>query len=685
MFKQFATDLYAHFAEMCKDAQCLYRTDTDKDSLWVTYLNSFPSELNPMYRERTEHDCSCCRQFVKQIGNLVVIKDGQLTTIWDFKTANNGYQQVANAMNAFVKQHKVCGAFFTNQRKYGTKENFEYLISDDGSHKVITYNHFFVDMPRWAVVQEPSTFMSNVNSSKEVFQRALNELTMDALDIVLELIESNTLYRGTENKSMVVSFKEQKQKYDAIATDDAKSLFAWEKASELQHITHIRNTSIGTLLVNLSDGMEVDVAVTAYEKMVAPENYRRPKAIYTQRMLDDAKKQISELGYMDSLPRRYANLNDITVNDILFVDRDVSKQVFGKGEAIGFFDDMEKTVAVDPRKFSRVDEVTIDDFIDKVIPTAHNIDVLLENQHTKNMVSVIAPKDRDAKPMFKWNNPFSWTYTGNMTDSSLKANVEKAGGNVHGVLRFSIQWNDDPQQYDNNDLDAHCISPKSHIYFGKRRELGGTGNLDVDIIHPIPGEAAVENITWPSKSGMEIGDYLFFVHCYSNRGGRTGFRAEIEYDGIIHSYDYHTPLKSNEEVKVAYVTLHDDGRFSIEDRLPSGMKTRQFWGVQTQNWLPVSVIMHSPNHWDGESGIGAKHTFFMLKDCVNPEQPNPFFNEFLNSDFKDYKRVMEALGSCAKVEDTENQLSGVGFNHTQRNSVLVKVKGATERVLKVKF
>lgn len=346
---------------------------------------------------------------------------------------------------------------------------------------------------------------------------------------------------------------------------------------------------------------------------------------------------------------------------------------------------MEKTIAVDPKKFSRVYEVTIDDFIDKVLSTAHSVDVLLENQHAKNMVSLIAPKDRDAKPMFKWKNPFSWAYTGNMTDSSLKANVEKAGGNVHGVLRFSIQWNDDLQQFDNNDLDAHCITPKSHIYFGSKRELGGYGNLDVDIIHPISGKAAVENITWSSKIGMEIGDYLFFVHCYSNLGGRTGFRAEIEYDGIIHSYDYHTPLKRNEKVKVANVTLHDDGTFSIIDFLPSGLKTRQVWGVQTQTWLPVSVIMHSPNHWDCESGIGAKHTFFMLKNCVNPEQPNPFFNEFLNDDFKDYKRVMEALGSRAKVDDTENQLSGIGFNHTQRNFVLVKVKGATERVLRVKF
>ena len=442
----------------------------------------------------------------------------------------------------------------------------------------------------------------------------------------------------------------------------------------------IRNTAIGTLLVNLSEGMDVDAAVTAFEKVVAPANYKRPKAIFTKKMLEDAQKTVTELGYLNSLGRRFATLDDITANNILFCNRDAAPRVMG---AANPFEAMAKSLGTDPKKFGRAEEIGIEKFVKEVLPTAAGLELFMENRFSKNMVSLIAPQDKSAPSMFKWSNGFSWAYTGNMADSDIRENVKAAGGKVDGVLRFSIQWNDVPGEWDENDEDAHCIEPnKNHIYFGNKWHPRTDGRLDVDITHPSRDKAAVENITWPDIKKMKEGEYSFYVNCFASRGGKTGFRAEIEFDGNIYSFNYDKPLHGGQNVAVAKVTLKD-GKFSIKEQLPSSTSTREIWGVNSNQFVPVSVAMYSPNYWDEQTGNGNRHYFFMLKDCVNPEKPNGFYNEFLKADLLQHKRVFEALGSQMAVQSVDDQLSGVGFSETQHNSFIVKVQGATERVLKV--
>ena len=167
------------------------------------------------------------------------------------------------------------------------------------------------------------------------------------------------------------------------------------------------------------------------------------------------------------------------------------------------------------------------------------------------MVSLIAPKNPDTPTMFKWNNGFSWAYSGNITDSDIRENVKSAGGKVDGDLRFSIQWNEDGK--DNCDLDAHCKEAGGYeIYYGSARKPNFSptrGQLDVDIIDP-KGKIAVENITWANRKTMDIGKYLFFVNRYSG-SVKNGFRAEIEFDGKIYSFDYSKPMRYKENVQVA--------------------------------------------------------------------------------------------------------------------------------------
>lgn len=93
--------------------------------------------------------------------------------------------------------------------------------------------------------------------------------------------------------------------------------------------------------------MDLDTAIKKYESNCRfPENYKRPKAIFTKKMLDEAMKKIQELGYLNSLGRRFATLDDITVNNVLFSNKDSIKKISG----FNIFEEMASEIPISPKK-----------------------------------------------------------------------------------------------------------------------------------------------------------------------------------------------------------------------------------------------------------------------------------------------------------------------------------------------
>jgi len=679
IFADLERKLNKHVDSMIKDVNTLFVVDVDKDTLWNLYLYNFPEGMNKVYRTRTENDCSACRHFVKAFGNVVSIKNGIVTSVWDFE-AGPKYGPSVKVLSEYVKSRTISGIFVTDTCCMGTEKDFERLESGE----VVTWEHMYVELPdrfKTSGRLTLDTVRGRASDLRNVFKRSLDEISEDAVASVLELIAQNSLYKGEEWKTVLESFQKHQKAYAKLSPRE-KDLYAWEQSVLAGPvISKIRNHSIGVLLVDISKGIDLDEAVRKYEAIVAPSNYKRPKAIFTAKMLQDAEKTVKELGFMESLGRQHATLNDITVNNIIYANRDVAKHL--KGNVFG---ELAKEQAISPKSFDRIEEISIEKFVSEVLPSVQNVEVLLENRHQSNLVSLIAPQDKNAPSMFKWNNGFSWAYSGNITDS-MKQRVKSLGGDISGALRFSIQWNDN---HDNeNDFDAHCIEPTGgHIYFAHKRMHVSSGELDVDITQPsrqTKDGIAVENITWSNLSRIPEGTYQLFVHNYNHKGGRSGFTAEVEFDGQIHSFTYNKELRQGEKVPVADVEYSRRDGFKIIEKIPSSLTSRKLWNLDTQQFHLVSVVMMSPNYWDGQDSIGNRHFFFMLKGCQNSEQPNGFFNEYLKNELLEHKRVFEALGSKMRVEPSEEQLSGLGFSSTQRNSLVVRVTGHVNRIVKVVF
>lgn len=675
-FKDIALAIRKHTDNMTKNAKALYETNIDKDKLATIYNTGHIGPRAEIFRKRPTYSCSACYNFIKKFGGVVAIDGDKVVSVWDAITGDPMYDSIFKSMSEYVKSAKISRFYITGEADQGIKSNIE--LTED--KKTITWHHLHAVLPD-RLLNKTKLSDDSINSSMhgkvESLKRALTDITEDAITTTLGLINGNDIYRGSEFKGLVIAFNKVYKEYIACNNRD---IYCWVKSLDLdESVCKIRSSSIGLLLFGLAEGDGLDKSVRLYEKAVAPENYKRPTAIVTEKMLKEAKATIDELGYMPSMYRRHATLDDIKVSNVLFSNRDARKRM--KGVVDEIFDGIVTKKA--PKISSNTEEIKIEDFISSILPTATSIEAYFESRHMPNLVSLIAPKNPDSPSMFKWDNQFSWIYSGSIADSKMKDNVKAAGGKVDGVLRFSIQWNTNGDN--SNDYDAHCIEPNNNrIYYGSKYS-SSEGNLDVDIMSP-GNKVAVENITWASTKRMLPGRYTFSVNNYNHRGGRSGFTAEIEFGGTIYSFSYQKDIKHKDTIYVANVTYDGKGNFMMESLLPSSATSMDAWGLKTGDFYPVTVCMHSPNYWNEQHGVGNKHYMFMLKGCINDEGPNGFLNEFLKEDLMKHKRVFEALGSKMIAEPVEDQLSGLGFSSTKRDNLILKVSGpSSTRTVKVLF
>lgn len=661
MFAQVRQEMDKQFKAIA-DTGVLFYAQPDRDKIWEVYLDSFTEET------KQGNNCNCCRSFLRQYGGIVGIKDNKVITLWDFESPDPEYANAIKALRKYIVSLPITGIFLNTFPKCGTKQNFDHVRN-------VQWSHFYVEIPSTFVKRDIGPAQAEALGNKDVLKRSLNEITDDAVDTTLELIQQGSLYRGNEFKVMLTEFRKLKEAYKKVKGENPKDNFCWIQSTKVHaSVTRIRNTSIGTLLNDLSEGRDLDGAVSAFERVVAPANYKRPTALVTPRMIADAKKRLEELGLVGSLSRRLLANTDLTVDNALFVHRPT--QVGGD-----IFEQLTKDVTINPKSLTKVEEISINDFVSKVLPTTKSIKVLLENQHLGNFVSLVGPKEKEDKTLFKWGNNYSWSYTGEVADS-IKERVKNAGGKVDGVLRVSLSW------HNHDDLDLHLIEPKGYeIYFANKRTVSPSGGqLDVDMNAGYgTSREPVENIAWKNLPTQE-GKYRVVVNNYSYREAtNVGFEVEIEFDGEI--YNFTSPTNGTTGKNFTIVEFNyskkDGVTFIGKSGTPSKYPSKEKWGVKTGQFHQVKAITLSPNYWNAE--VGNKHFMFFLEGCKSEDKTRAFYNEFLQEELLKDRKVFEILGSKATVEPVEEELSGVGFSDTIKTDLIVEVEGSFKRTLKIKF
>lgn len=642
----------------------LFEVNISPDELWQAYLAAFPPGSNEVYRKRTEHDCSCCRNFVKNVGNVVSLSNGQVLTVWvGHELLEYPYDMVAQRMDALVRDLPITRVFRTKEIKYGNMFTREYTgTSPSGdAQSVKTWHHFHGTIDLAHQSSTPDKASGELLMAKGVFERGLRELTLAAFDTVLEHIdhEHQPLYRGAEFRAAVAGFRELQQRFDALGDPLKENHFVWLNAH--LPIAKFKNTAIGVLVEDLSQGMDEDRAVRAFESKVAPTNYKRPTAVITKSMVDDAMKTIKGLGLEDSLQRRYAKLSDITVNNVLWVDVEARQSMMRSPLENAL---MEAAVTRAPKKVS-ASSIGIDEFMRDVLPTVTSMEMMVKGSQLSNLVSLTAPVHPDCITLFKWGNDFAWSYDGNITDSNIKERVKQAGGNVtNAALRVSLAW------FNFDDLDIYVTEPNGNIICFHNKD----GKQDVDMnAGSNRSRTPVENVSWtPNK--LRDGEYEVQVNQYFKRETiDDGFQIEIENQGRLYHLSYAPAVKGRVDVCTITVTNGAIEKIEPAKNIVGGGFSQEKWGIKTETMVRVETLLHSPNFWDGQQ-IGNKHWIFALQGCRNPDPTRGIYNEFLVPELDKHRKVFEVLGDKTKCPRSEEQISGLGFSR-HGETVTVRVKG----------
>ena len=431
------------------------------------------------------------------------------------------------------------------------------------------------------------------------------------------------------------------------------------------------------MCIDIQNGVDLNEACKSWNIKADPANYMKAASPITKTQIAAAQKFAEENGYIESFTRRCATIEDIEASEILHIHN-------GDIKPVSIFDSVKATKATGTPDFKNIKEVSIDNFMSSILPKCTSVELYLENRHQNNFVTLITALNKESKRMFKWSNNFSWTYTGNLAGKSeIKQAVKQAGGFVDAPFRFSIMWNEDGRSI--VDLDAHAKEPGrngEHIYYGSFKKPSKTsmsGQLDIDMIRPY--NTGIENIYWTDMNKVSDGVYTFWVNNYDG-GNVSGFKAEICLGAEVYTYEYIGNFRG--EVKVADVTIKGGKLVNITHYAPLvGSISANIYGLDTNEFHQVNLVCLSPNYW--QEAIGNKHYFFFLEGCKSPDKLRGFHNEFLNSELREHRKVLDVLAHTMKVESTDGQLSGLGFNATVKDNVIIRVKGEINSIIKVTF
>ena len=249
----------------------LFRVGYTGNEIWEMYLLAFPKEKDPVFRDpnSTTHNCNHCNNFIRRYGNIVAINDDYgIETIFDIDLSlNDEYYEAMKSISKLIKSSKVINVFketynelkslpyescsksqdtyqlgvAKNVKRYTREEAEKYGVVKP--NEIRTFHHFNLQLPRLFVDfsgKSIEKITSDYRSAKQVFKRAMDEISLDTLELVKDLIKQGSILNGETHLEKIEAIIPLKREYDNLPKSK-KDNWSWLKSYSFNNIELLDN------------------------------------------------------------------------------------------------------------------------------------------------------------------------------------------------------------------------------------------------------------------------------------------------------------------------------------------------------------------------------------------------------------------------------------------------------------
>lgn len=364
----------------------------ERNEVYEAYLANLPDD------KRQEYTCNCCKNFLREYGNAVIVaqEDCKVRSLfWDEGLAPDLFQPAVKAMRELVESRTIANVFVSKADMVGVE------------HKG-GYDHFAVDVTalRTGFYDHKSDKQNKAwaRETQRMFSEAGGLFQGDLLERALQIFDADERLAGyPQFVAFLTLFQSYHRKLAQLgeAKDRvAKANLTWLCSVMLPvGVTRIKGTVLGEFLDGLRNNESLDDLIGKFRGMTKPTTYQRPQAAPAEQNIAKAEALIVQLGLESALHRRHARADEL---EYVWAPKspegsDEPKSVFGAVKAR----DAKPEAATLELKGGKI---TVDDLVDTLLPTAEQIEWILPKGLHATFGTFVTAVHADALPILRYDH-----------------------------------------------------------------------------------------------------------------------------------------------------------------------------------------------------------------------------------------------------------------------------------------